>query len=47
MLRSLAIMAATAVGCLVTTSCAPRVRFNQVQVIGTRNSYHLGKDLEK
>ena len=41
MLRPLTIVMLAAATCLVTTSCARGVRFNQAQVIGTHNSYHL------
>jgi hypothetical protein len=41
MLRPLTIVVVTAVAGLITTSCSPIIRLNQVQVIGTHNSYHL------
>lgn len=41
MLRLLVLMLLTAVTGLLTTSCVSGVRMNQVQVIGTHNSYHL------
>jgi hypothetical protein len=37
-------IAVAVVSGLLTSSCASRVRFNQVQVIGTHNSYHLVAD---
>lgn len=41
MLRLLVLMLLTAVTGLLSTSCVSGVRMNQVQVIGTHNSYHL------
>ncbi len=41
MLRSLLLALVTTATSLLATSCTPAVRMNQVQVIGTHNSYHL------